>query len=291
MIADLIDTADSVASKRSADAATALTLLDDAAAARAAALATQLGYEGELSARAVEDRIRFHQRRAVEHVLETGKGLLLLKELTGHGEFTQRVEALGFAPRMAQKFMQATVKFAKSEFKALLTAPGMNQTKLLELMVLDDDQLEALADGGIDGLQLDEIDCLSTTELKKRLREAVATNEATDRVLADKAAELAKLQRGLERQRVALTDYPAEFEGYIAQVQEAQRAIANKIGALDLVRLDAMRIEPGEGEGESLDKARQMLAVAMEQALRHAAELVDALRLSFDRTLGAWGGR
>jgi hypothetical protein len=75
--------------------------------AQAATLAQQLGYEGVLTVGTLEDEIRFYQRRTVEAILETGKRLLLLKEMTPHGEFAQRVEMLGFSDRTAQRFMQA----------------------------------------------------------------------------------------------------------------------------------------------------------------------------------------
>ena len=41
-------------------------------------LALSLGYEGALTVGALEDEIRFYQRRSVEDVLELGKRLLLL---------------------------------------------------------------------------------------------------------------------------------------------------------------------------------------------------------------------
>jgi hypothetical protein len=56
-----------------------------------------MGYEGTLTVGALEDEIRFYQRRTVEAILETGKRLNVLKELTPHGEFQKRVEMLGFS--------------------------------------------------------------------------------------------------------------------------------------------------------------------------------------------------
>ena len=81
---------------------------------RVTALAHQIGYEGSLTVGTLEDEIRFYQRRTVEAILETGKRLLLLKELTPHGEFTKRAELLGFSGPTARRFMQAAEKTAKS---------------------------------------------------------------------------------------------------------------------------------------------------------------------------------
>ena len=77
-------------------------------------LATQLGYQGALTVGAIEDEIRFYQQRTVEACMELGKRLLILKEMTPHGEFNKRMEMLNFTPRMAQKFMSAVLKFSKT---------------------------------------------------------------------------------------------------------------------------------------------------------------------------------
>lgn len=54
-------------------------------------------------------------------------------------------------------------------------------------MVLDDEELDALADGGtVAGATLDDIDRMTSRELKAALREARETNAAQQRVLADK---------------------------------------------------------------------------------------------------------
>lgn len=159
-------------------------------------LAEDYQYKGELTVGALEDRIRFYQGRTVEAVLEMGKCLLILKEMCSHGDFTKRIELLGFSPRMAQKFMQATLK-VKSEFNSLI-AKVDSQTKLLELITLDDDQLEALNSGeSVGGITLDDIDTMSVSELKKALKQARAENEAKDEVLATKNRKIDELDAKL----------------------------------------------------------------------------------------------
>lgn len=54
-------------------------------------------------------------------------------------------------------------------------------------MVLDNEELDELADGGtVAGLTLDDVDRMSVRELRQALREARETNAAQQRVLADK---------------------------------------------------------------------------------------------------------
>lgn len=135
-------------------------------------LATQLGYQGSLTVGALEDEIRFYQQRSVEAVMELGKRLLILKEMTPHGEFSKRIEMLGVSKRTAQRFMSVVLKFSKTTSMSLLEKSGSG-TKLLELMVLDDDDIDVIdAGGSIGDVNLDSIETMSVRELKKALREA-----------------------------------------------------------------------------------------------------------------------
>lgn len=149
-------------------------------------LAAQLGYEGSLALGALEDEVRFYQQRTVESCMEIGKRLLLIKEQTPHGEFNKRIEILNFTPRMAQKFMSAVLKFSKTNSNSLLQKAG-NQTKLLELVMLDDDEIELIEQGGsIGDVSLDTIETMSVRELKKALRDAKSDIEAKEQVIKTK---------------------------------------------------------------------------------------------------------
>lgn len=175
--------------------------LEHQAMDNATALADRLGYEGAMTIGALEDEIRFYQRRTVEDCLELGKRLLVMKELTGHGEFQKRVELLGFNQRMAQKFMASTLKFSKASPAALLDAAG-SQSKLLELLVLDDCEIEALERGeSARGLKLDDIESLSRNELRAALKEARDTAEARSEVIATKERVINTLQEETHKLR------------------------------------------------------------------------------------------
>jgi hypothetical protein len=289
--AEVIDVADHAAIEKAGDAASELVLVQAQHESAVRAVATQLGYQLPADCTdpdLIQRDIAANMRRSVESCLEVGRGLMVLKTACGHGNFGVRLEVLGIDKHVAARFMQSAAKFSKLPSTATLTAIG-NQTKLFEMLVLDDEQVEELELTGQTGeLKLDDVATMSVKQLRAAVRELRATGEANDKVLAGKAAEVAKLERKLNTQRVAVTDYPGEFEGYIAQVQEAQRAIDQKLAALDVIRLEAMRIEPGEGEEELLNKARQMLAATMAQTIARTEELVQSVRLNFDRTLGCW---
>ena len=154
---------------------------------RVTALAVQIGYEGSLTVGTLEDEIRFYQRQTVEAILQTGKRLLLLKEMTPHGEFARRAELLGFSDRTAQRFMQAALKTAKSAKLAVLSNQVKNGSAFLELVTHDDEELKALDD-------LDDVDRMSASQLRAKLREARAEKQAVEKVLDTKNKQIDKLQ-------------------------------------------------------------------------------------------------
>lgn len=171
-----------------------------------AGLATQLGYDGDLTVGSLEDGIRLYQRRTIEDLFELGKRLLLLKEQCQHGEFQNRVELLGFDPSLARRLMTATLKFAKQETSPVLKTVK-TQSKLLELIVLDDEEIQVIADGGSVGdVNLDSIETMSVRELKKALREAKEENQklkdsdqAKDLILQKKDQKLNELDTKLTK--------------------------------------------------------------------------------------------
>nr|VFK16230.1 MAG: hypothetical protein BECKLFY1418C_GA0070996_10227 [Candidatus Kentron sp. LFY] len=176
----------------------------------ATALATQLGYEGSMTLGGLEDEIRFYQKRTVEACIELGKRLLILKELTPHGEFGKRVELLGVSPQMARKFMGSTLKFSKRSSTSVLKAAG-SQTKLLELLVLDDDEVEALEKGeSVRGVTLDEVDTMSASELRHALRDSRADLEARGRLLSERNEEVDRLHREGRKLKRGLKDNPPD---------------------------------------------------------------------------------
>lgn len=187
---------------------------------QASALAKELNYQGALTVGALEDEIRFYQRRSVEALLECGKRLLLLKKMAAHGEFEQRVEMLGFSWRTANRFMQAAQKVSKSANLANLSAQVKSASAFLELVTHDDDVLENLA-------EMDDIDRLSASELRTRLREAKAEKEASDKLLDNKNKQIDKLER--EKERIARM---APDEALADLKAQATRIAHDAVGAI-----------------------------------------------------------
>lgn len=171
-----------------------------AAAESAGQLAKTVGYDGQITVAALTDGIRFYQQRTAEAALEIGKRMLVLKEITPHGEFRPAIERLGFSPRMAQRFMSATIKFSKATSKSLLTKAEISQTNLLELVVLDDEELEALSSGeSVNGITLDDVETMSTRELRAALRDAKADADAKDKNIERLSTQLNRAEEKADK--------------------------------------------------------------------------------------------
>lgn len=180
-----------------ADAAsTALALAQHDSAVRA--VAQQVGYllpadctDPDL----IQRDIAANMRRSVEACLEMGKGLCVLKTACGHGEFVARLDGLNLDRYVAARFMQAATKFANVPTSAHLKAIG-NQSKLFELLILDDEQIEELTLTGQTGeLKLDDIASMSVKELRARLREERLERVAEAKLLEQKNRRIDALER------------------------------------------------------------------------------------------------
>ncbi|EKI6742575.1 DUF3102 domain-containing protein [Cronobacter sakazakii] len=183
---------------------------------------------------------RFYMAQSAEAMLEAGKRLVILKENEPYGDFTNILENdLGLAPQVARRMMQASVKFLGNgddqPKRSALSVLG--KTKLYELMVLDDEELDALADGGtVAGATLDDIDRMTSRELKAALREARETNAAQQRVLADKNEKIDSLSTKLEKKsRIQPPKPDEEVKKLRAEVTalavEAESAIAVRLSS------------------------------------------------------------
>ncbi|WP_447888600.1 DUF3102 domain-containing protein [Serratia fonticola] len=146
---------------------------------------------------------KFYMAQSAEAMLEAGKRLVILKENEPHGDFTEIVEEqLALSKRTAQVMMQASLKYLSPQLESKAQALALlGKTKLFELMTEDDEELAGLADGGtIAGLNLDDIDRMTSRELKAALRDAREDADAKQRVLSDKNSKIDDLTTKLQKQ-------------------------------------------------------------------------------------------
>lgn len=182
---------------------------------------------------------RFYMAQSAEAMLEAGKRLVILKENEPHGDFIDIVETqLSLSKRTAQVMMQASLKYLSPKLEPKAQALALlGKTKLFELMTEDDEDLVELADGGtIAGMSLDDIDRMTSRELKAALREARETNAAQQRVLADKNEKIDSLSTKLEKKsRIQPPKPDEEVKKLRAEVTalavEAESAIAVRLSS------------------------------------------------------------
>jgi len=131
-----------------------------------------------------------------------------------------------------------------------------------------------------------------TTE--KKLTELENSAKSKDAVIQKKDQKLNELDHELERLKLdnpvfAHIDWPAAFKGYLDQLAITRKNVKHGLGSLDVIRESAMKIEPQtEAEEAALSQAREILATELVGIHNECAEMISALGLSFDRSLGAY---
>lgn len=187
---------------------TALTLEARQHEAAVRAVAQSMGYQLPADCTdpdMIQRDISANMRRSVEACLQVGMGLRVLKEACQHGEFVARLEVLGIEHTVAKRFMQAASRFPKGATSHLLKAAS-SQSKLFEMLVLDDEQVEELELTGQTGdLSLDDVANMSVKELRKAIREERLEKAATQDLLDKKNKRIDTL----EAERKKLSRAPA----------------------------------------------------------------------------------
>lgn len=195
--------------------------------------------------RRIVNECRFYMGQSAEAMLEAGKRLIQIKENEEHGEFQRILEdELGLATRTARQMMQAALKFTAGEYdqapkrRALAV---LGKAKLLDLMAESDEDLDELTEGGkLAGKTLDEIDRMTTRELKAELRKRTedarqreeslkADLEATRKRIAKKDEKINELEERLEN-KPTLPD-TAEADKYATDLNIEADAIFARINA------------------------------------------------------------
>lgn len=162
--------------------------------ASAKAIAIRVGYDGPITAEALDDGIHFYSCVATEALVEIGRRLLVRKEITPHGQFTSWVESRGFSIRTAQRFMSAALRAAGSKAVEALSHRVASPTKFIEMLVLDDDDIQKLVEGGsINGITLDKTDKISAADLRRIVREKDDIIAAKDKLIQQKNATIDRI--------------------------------------------------------------------------------------------------
>ncbi len=272
-----------------AEAATQLAVIDHERTEKVRALATTLHYTGPIHPDALEAVAIEAQRHIHAGLFALGTSLILLRESCEHGDFLDRLDRIGVEPRVAQKSMQLARKFSNAPMSAHLE--NLGKSKLLELIVLDDEQIDELTTTGQTGeLALDDLATMSVKDLRNTIRSLRGDVEAKDAVLAKTNEKLTKLQVQLKKKVVADTDWPDALEPITEQIAAAGRKVATGMSELETCRIALFETMQNitEEERPKFEAALAHVGEFYVQALQQAEKLVSKERTVFDKSLGAY---
>jgi hypothetical protein len=201
----------------------------------------------------LENEIRFYQEQTGFSLIEMGKRFIRIKAHEEHGRFMKAIENVGMTDRSVRYAMLAAKKF--SNRKAI---SDLGPTKMIALSVLDEDEIQVLEDGGdVSGMKLDDIDRMTTRELRRNLREKDeklrAEKEARkqerdiqEQVIRQKEAKINELERQLRYQQPPTQEQRAQSQ-LDERIHEYRIALLEAVGGLQKTVILLTRAECIEG--------------------------------------------
>lgn len=150
----------------------------------------------------LEIEVRCCLKQSASSYLEAGYRLVQLKEHEPHGNFLESLKNIGIGVDVAQKMMLTARKLQGTKLANADADRHLLPSKLYEIALLDDDQLDELEKEGSTGsITLDDIQRMSTREVRQALREErrkrQEETDARERVIKEKNDKLDELEREL----------------------------------------------------------------------------------------------
>ncbi len=279
---------------RLGDAAKENQLVEHQEDAHVRAIARQLGYQlpaDSIDPDLIQRDITANMRRSVEACLEVGRGLAVLKAACDHGSFLKRLDVLGVDRKVAAKFMQAAAKFANVSSTRHLTQAIGNQTKLFEMLILDDEQIDELALTGETGeLHLDDIATMSVKELREALRQERKNVEFASEKRQKAEAERDDAEKKLHAGGPVVLPLDERISPFQVEIAERQSLIEKALLAHDqaITALDAWWEQERRMTGDDGPVPPAVLAVAQHlyDDIERLAALVGGLQHRVFETFG-----
>ncbi len=263
-----------------------------ALAAHSSQIAEQFGDGLPYERERVIHETRFYMAQSAETMLEAGKRLIVIKENEPHGEFTEIIQnRLGLNERTARVMMQAAIKYLSPQLESKRQALAvLGKTKLLELMVEDDEDLAALADGGtVAGLTLDEFETMTSREMRTALRDAREEKAALERLNQDKSKKIDDLIKKSRRKRP--DPWPEEVAGLKDDLHGLGKVLDEVLGKhltlIDATELEIDKFADGETNPDAFAGYKTVVHHLGEQ-IERLCTLAAGLRAEFDTRLSGY---
>lgn len=270
-----------------------LIIADQQQESRVRAVALQMGYQLPADCTdpdLIQRDISANMRRSVEACLEVGRGLSVLKAACDHGQFVARLDVLGLDRTVAARFMQAATKFSNVATSHHLTKAIGTQSKLLEMLVLDDEQIEELELTGQTGeLHLDDIATMSVKELRAALRDAREQASAKDRLLSDKNAKIDELSTSAPKRKPALSPTDERVGQFKAEIGAHFDLLDDNVARLYLLHGKILQEDEVWADNEEAERLilRQFATLYGDRIDRLAQQFAE-LQGHYEATLAGW---
>lgn len=268
----------------------ALALATEQQHSRVRTVALRVGYQlpgDAIDPDLIQRDIAANMRRSVEACLEVGRGLAVLKEACPHGQFLSRLDVLGLDRSVAVRFIQAATKFSNVASTHHLTKAIGNQTKLFEMLVLDDDQIEELELTGQTGeLSLDDVATMSVKELRAAVRDLREQKSAQQRLLDDKNKRLDELAAS-----TGVDPWGEKVAAFKAEIATGFDALETTIAQLYLVHGAILKEDVKWGGSDEAERLilRQFATLYGDRLNRSAQQLAEMCD-TYEATLAGWAG-
>ena len=210
------------------------------------------------------------------------------------GTWEEYCNILGRSVDMVDRDIANLQAFGEEALEAMSRA-GIGYRELRQFRKLPTDQRTALIEAAKEGdkdslLELaEDLIAKHTKEkevLTKERDEHKGNYEALDKLNAKNMQELKDLKQKLIKDNLAPTSWDERFSVYIAQVEEADRAIHKQFSTLEDVRKAAMVPLAEDEDNPDLTYAAQVLASKLVQIHNSCANSLRELGRIFDLTLG-----
>jgi len=188
----------------------------------------------------LEDTAKFYLAQTAQSLFESGKIFLRLKAHEGHGGFMDSLTRIGIPQSTANYAMAVVLKFGPNS-QAL---GNLGITKIQMLTVLDEPDIKALVKDGVTGnLTLDDIDRMTTRELREKLREEREKHkkdvETREKAIKQKEAKINEMDEQLRyqqpptKEQLAIAELGRLDEGYFRELTTAMSAFRKLSGILN----------------------------------------------------------
>jgi hypothetical protein len=175
----------------------------------------------------------FFMEQSAKAAIELGNRLILLKEMEGHGKFMKALDELGLSNGTAHNVMRTALKLSNFQTSGNLLSSAKSRSKVFELMILDNEELQALDEGQtVAGITLDDVDRMSVRELRAALRANREDLKAKDAVLSNKNKKLDEMEGKLDTVSRKLAEKDRQKQLEKPDPEREGQALRNEVSSI-----------------------------------------------------------